>query len=296
MHATIDAHHHLWDTEVSRYPYLEDGSRDRMHGKPLPRRYTIQDFRRDIGGTGIVASVHIQCGWDPSNPVGETAWIESIAQEFGLPSAIVAHSDLASPDVERELEAHVAASSRMRGIRQHVGWHENPRYRLGPRAGMLEEPAWLAGYAILARHGLSFDLQAFYPQFRTAAALAARHPDTPMILGNAGMPIDNGAEEMVEWRSAVRDFARVPNTFVKIGGFGMIDRSWTADSVRPLVDFLIDAFGPQRCMLGSNFPVDGLHKTYQEVWSAFETVLAGYGPADKESIFSGTARRVYRIG
>src|SRR6185503_7306246 len=93
----VDAHHHLWDAVENSYPYLSDGSRDRMHGKALPRRYRIEDYLRDIDGLRIAGSVHIQCGWNPADPVGETRWLEGVAQRHGYPSAIVAFADLSSP-------------------------------------------------------------------------------------------------------------------------------------------------------------------------------------------------------
>lgn len=291
----IDAHHHLWDTFDNNYPYLQNGSRDRMHGLPLPRRYLIEDYLSDIDGSDVRASVHIQCGWDPSDPAGETKWLDAIAEQHDLPSAIVGHVDLASEGVAGELEAHLVASERIRGIRQHVGWHANPRYRLGPRPDMLEEPAWLAGYAMLGRYNLSFDLQAYYQQLPAAMAVAAHYPDTPILLGNSGMPIDRGSEKIVEWRSAIRKFASVPNTYIKIGGFAMFEPNWTSGSMKPLVDFLVEAFGPSRCIVGSNFPVERLHKSYFEVSTAFDELFSGYSDAERKEIFQGTASRVYRI-
>ena len=174
----VDAHHHLWDSIRHSYPYLTDGSRDRMHGKPLPRVYSIDDYSRDIAGLNIVRSVHIQCGWNPADPVGETRWLDGIAQQTGYPTAIVAHADLSDSAVERMLAAHAAASPRLRGIRQHVGWHDDPRYRLAGRRDLLRDPDWRRGFALLNKYNLSFDLQAFYPQFSDAADLAGQFPDT----------------------------------------------------------------------------------------------------------------------
>jgi predicted TIM-barrel fold metal-dependent hydrolase len=291
----IDAHHHLWDSVANSYPYLTDGSRDRMHGKPLPRRYLIEDYLRDIDALGIVKSVHVQCGWNPSDPVGETHWLERIAQQHGFPHAIVAFADLAADGVEGLLLAHRSASKRLRGIRQHVGWHENPRYRLGPRPGMMSEPAWRSGYARLADHDLCFDLQAYTTQFDEAASLAEAFPRTTMILGNSGMPVDRDTASIAGWRDAMRRIARHPNVCVKIGGFSMVEHNWSVDSIRPFVDHMIDCFGVGKCMFGSNFPTDSLYSDFRNIWSAWHQLTVGLDAADRAMLFYGTAARVYRL-
>jgi predicted TIM-barrel fold metal-dependent hydrolase len=291
----IDAHHHLWDSVANSYPYLTDGSRDRMHGKALPRRYLIEDYLRDIDGLGIARSVHVQCGWNPGDPVGETLWLDRIASQHGYPHGIVAFADLASDGVEDLLLAHRAASNRLRGIRQHVGWHVNPRYRLGPRPAMMAEPAWRRGYARLADHDLCFDLQAYYTQFDEAASLAGEFPRTTMVLGNSGMPVDRDADSITGWRDAMRRIARLANVCVKIGGFSMVDHSWTVDSIRPFVDHMIDCFGAGRCMFGSNFPTDSLYSDFRNLWTALDRVTAGLSEADRALLFYGTAARVYRL-
>ncbi len=291
----VDAHHHLWDSMQHSYPYLTDGSRDRMHGKPLPRVYSIDDYSRDIAGLNIVKSVHIQCGWNPADPVGETRWLDSIAQQTGYPTAIVAHADLSDPAVERTLAAHRAASSRLRGIRQHVGWHDNPRYRLAGRPDMLRDPAWQRGFALLGKFDLAFELQAFYPQFQDAAELAARFPQTPILLGNAGMPVDRAPDAIASWREELRRLAARPNVYAKIGGFSMVDHHWTPDSIAPFVSDLIGIFGVDRCMFGSNFPVDGLYQDFGGMWRDYHAVVAELPEADRHKLFHDNAVRVYRL-
>ena len=225
----VDAHHHLWDSIRHSYPYLTDGSRDRMHGKPLPRVYSIDDYSRDIAGLNIVRSVHIQCGWNPADPVGETRWLDGIAQQTGYPTAIVAHADLSNSAVDRMLAAHAAASPRLRGIRQHVGWHDDPRYRLAGRRDLLRDPDWRRGFALLNKYNLSFELQAFYPQFSDAADLAGQFPDTIILLGNSGMPVDREPGTIAGWRRGLQQLAACPNIYAKIGGFSMVDHHWTAE-------------------------------------------------------------------
>jgi len=291
----VDAHHHLWDSLQHSYPYLSDGSRDRMHGKPLPRVYSIEDYCRDISGLNIVMSVHIQCGWNPADPVGETRWLESIARHTGYPTAIVAHADLSDPAVERTLAAHAAASPRLRGIRQHVGWHDNPRYRLAGRPDMLHDPNWLRGFALLSKFELSFELQVFYPQFADAAELAARFPQTPILVGNSGMPVDREPAAIAGWREGLQQLATCRNIYAKLGGFSMVDHHWTADSIKPFVSDLIAIFGVDRCLFGSNFPVDGLYRGFHSMWRDYHAVVAELAEADKHKLFHDNAARIYRL-
>jgi len=291
----VDAHHHLWDSVQNSYPYLTDGSRDRMHGKPLPRVYSIDDYVRNIDGLNIVKSVHIQCGWDPADPVGETRWLEGVAQRAGYPTAIVAHADLSDPAVEQTLAAHAAASPRLRGIRQHVGWHENPRYRLAGRPDMLRDPDWQCGFSLLSKFNLSFELQAFYPQFSDAAELAAKFPETPILLGNSGMPVDREPGAIAAWREGLKRLATCRNIYAKIGGFSMVDHHWTIESIAPFVIDLIEVFGVDRCMFGSNFPVDGLYRDFNGMWRDYHTVVTELSERDRHKLFNETATRVYRL-
>jgi predicted TIM-barrel fold metal-dependent hydrolase len=292
---TVDAHHHLWDAVQNSYPYLTDGSRARMHGKPLPLRYGIDDYKRDIGGLNIEKSVHIQCGWNPADPVGETRWLEGIAREHGYPHAIVAHADLSAPDVEAVLAAHAMASPRLRGIRQHVGWHDNPRYRLGPRPDMMKEPQWRRGFALLGKYRLSFDLQAFYPQFDDARALAEEFPETTILLGNSGMPVDRERASLNAWREALHRASECPNICIKLGGFSMVDHDWSVDTISPFVDAMIDAFGVERCMIGSNFPTDSLYRDFKPMWRAYHQVAASLCAGARDQLFRRTATRIYRL-
>jgi len=291
----IDSHHHLWDSVRNSYPYLTDGSRDRMHGKPLPRVYGIEDYLRDISGLNVVRSVHIQCGWNPTDPVGETRWLEDVAQKTEYPTAIVAYADLSDPLVEQTLVAHTATSRRLRGIRQHVGWHVDPRYRLAGRPDLLTDPNWGRGFALLEKFNLSFELQAFYPQFVDAAALATKFPRTKILLGNSGMPVDREPDAIAAWREGLKQLAVCPNVFAKIGGFSMVDHRWTVKSIAPFVTDLVDTFGIDRCLFGSNFPVDGLYRDFKAMWHDYHAVIADLSEIDKRKLFHDNAARVYHL-
>lgn len=159
----------------------------------------------------------------------------------------------------------------------------------------MDDPNWLAGFKSLGELGLSFDLQVFPSQLAKAARLAANHDSTPIVLDHAGMPIERDSEALTEWAKGMELVAAQPNTTVKISALGTNDHTWTVDSIRDIVLRTIDIFGPQRCMFGSNFPVDGLYSSYADVFQAFDKITSGFSQTERESLFAETACRFYRI-
>lgn len=192
----IDAHHHVQDLTHHPYPWFSDENAPaKLEGDLAPIRhdYLPRDYRADLTTVDLVKSVHIQHGWDTSDPVGETHWLEGIAEAEGLPDAIVVYADLAASDVNATLEAH-ASHSRVRGVRQILNWHGNPRFCVAPRPDLMNDSDWRSGYRRLRDYGLSFDLQIYWPQIDDALHLAADFPDTLVILNHFGMPIDRSSE------------------------------------------------------------------------------------------------------
>jgi predicted TIM-barrel fold metal-dependent hydrolase len=241
--------------------------------------------------------VHIDAAHDPAAPLKETQWLQSLADEpgsHGMPQGIVAYADLASPDVDRLLEAH-AAHRNVRGIRQTLNVHPDPNYDYVGRHFM-REPPWRRGFALLHKHGLSFDLQIYPGQMAEAAELAGAHPETAIVLNHTGMFVDRGSVAgWREWRDGLRALAARPNVGVKISGLGMIDHPWTVESLRPYALEAIDAFGVGRAMFASNFPVDRLYGSYAALWSAYERIVADMTAGERDALFRANAERFYRI-
>ncbi|HRY27062.1 MAG TPA: amidohydrolase, partial [Geminicoccaceae bacterium] len=176
----VDSHHHLWDRDLHPYPWLAKPVQSPAIGDttPLCRNYLLADFLADARGLHLAKSVHLQAEIAPELAVEETRWLQAIADSpgaRGFPHAIVAFADLAAPDVDRVLEAH-GEFANMRGIRQILNRHSDPALNAAS-VDYLNDPAWQQGYARLAKHGYSFDLQLYWPQMADAAALAKRHPD-----------------------------------------------------------------------------------------------------------------------
>lgn len=296
----IDAHHHLWDLERNDYPWNKPEDHDRGWGdlSTLKRTFNPPHLwaEAEAAGLTLLKSVHVQANWDPADPVGETRWLAEIAQDpasRGLPSAIVAFADL-SADTAAQVLAEHTAFDRVRGIRQVLNRHPDPKLNRAP-FDYLNDPDWRRGFALLAEHGLSFDAQIYHHQAPALAALARAQPDITVIIDHALMPAERDKANLAAWRDAVSLLADCPNTVMKISGFGMVDNQWTTDSIRPFVTHCIDAFGPDRAMFGSNFPVDRLMASYTQIWGAFATLTADMGANACHALFIGTAERIYRI-
>ncbi len=298
----IDAHHHLWDVEKNgaSYPWFSEDLADKGWGDAsmLLRNYTPQSLLADAetAGLQILKSVHVQANFDFSNPVAETRWLERAARQDGaqnLPSAIVGYADLSAENVSQVLEAH-AEHGRFRGIRQVLNRHENPTLNRAPH-DYLNDPAWRTGLGVLSTMGLSFDAQIYFHQADQLARIARALPDLRIVVDHALMPAERDADKIEGWRQAVTRLADLPNVWMKISGFGMVDNAWTTDSIRPFAHHCIDAFGPSRIMFGSNFPVDKIMSDYGRLWRAYADLISGYSEDERNDMLIATAERFYRI-
>lgn len=290
----VDAHHHLWDLSMS-YPWLQETAGElTVHGddSAIRKDYPVQDFLHDAAPLQLTASVHIDAG--AGDPVAEATWLQQVADQHGFPQAIVAGLPLDGPTLAADLET-VGSLPNLRGIRHILNWHPDPGLSYTDRPDIITDPVWLKGFARLADHELSFDLQVYPEQLADGARLAADHPQTTIILNHAGMPMDRDADSHAVWRDGLRLLAAQPNTAAKISGLGMTDHHWTVESIRPIVLEVIEAFGPERAMFGSNFPVDSLYSGYRELYAAYDAITADFTDAERRLLFADTARRVYRI-
>jgi len=312
----IDAHHHLWDR--SRSP-----------------RYMLEDLVADIGaGHRIVATVFVECrsAWRADGPqelrsVGETEFASGMAAlsasgdygEIRACSGIVASIDLSmGARAESIIAMHRAASGgRLRGVRNIAARHDSPEVRVSgpvPPPGLLADPSFREGYARLAPAGLSFDAWVYHPQLGEVAALADAFPDTQIILNHTGGPIGIGPYQgrrdaaFAEWQEGIRALAKRSNVAVKLGGLGMKLGGFgfhlqprppssiqLADAWRPYIETCIEAFGVERCMFESNFPVEKGSCSYTVLWNAFKRIASGASRTDKHLLFAGVAARVYRL-
>ncbi|ADG11194.1 amidohydrolase [Caulobacter segnis] len=293
----VDPHMHLWDLDRHYYAWLQD--------TPLPnnpagdmtpiayKSYRLDDYLADAKGWNVVEVVHVECGLPPKDQLSETDWLQSIADQRGVIGGIVAGANLDDPGVEAMLAAH-AARRNVRGVRQIVNWHKDPAKTYGP-ADKLLDARWREGFALLAKYGLSFDLQLYPSQMTVAAELADAHPDIPLIINHAGMPTDRDDAGLAAWRDGLAALAERPNVSCKISGLAMIDRAWTVESLEPFVLRVIETFGVERCMFASNFPVEKVHGAFGAFYAAYDAITARFSDDERETLFAGAARRIYRL-
>lgn len=283
----IDAHHHFWDLTRNPHPWLtEAGEIPFRYGdyKSICKSYLPEDYRIDTQSFEIAGSVHIEAEWEPSDPVGETRWLQNVREASGLPSVCVAQAWLHHEDANTVL-AQQAAFPFVRGVR-----HKPPEL-----PGFMDSAAWRNGYAWLEDYGLSFDLQSPWTRLEEAFRLARDFPYTLIILNHTGLPADRSEDGLTGWRHALRLFAEAPNVAVKISGIGGADREWTVGFNRTVVLDTIEIFGVERCMFASNFPVDSLVAGYAQIFDGFLAITAGFTQAEREMLFHDNAVRYYRI-
>jgi L-fuconolactonase len=306
----VDAHHHFYDRPGWRY--LAD------------------DYLADArSGHRILGSVYMQAltryrveGPDALKPVGETEYVVASTSGGGSPKVahgIVGHADLRlGADVRQTLEAHVEAGrGRFRGVRHLTVWDAdssllNPISASPP--GLLMDSSFREGVAQLAPLGLSYDAWLFFSQLDELIDLAKSFPQTTIILNHCGGVVrigayaDRGPEWFEIWRRSIHALAKLPNVCVKLGGLGMringfgfekaatppsseaLARSW-----KPWIETCIEAFGTNRCMFESNFPVDKGSYSYAVGWNAFKRLAKDATVAEKQALFEGTASHIYRL-
>ena len=291
---TIDAHHHIW--RLNDLPWLSGPQVPRIFGPyaPICRDYPIEEFRSDMAGCDIVKSVYVQTNWPAGKSYDEARWVQSVADATGWPHANVAYADLADPDADALL-ARLKKLPATRGIRQQLHWHENSQYRFAPRPDVMNDADWRRGFALLASHGLLFELQIFAGQMADGARLARSFPDTIFVLEHAGMLEDTSPRGWQLWRDGMMALADCPNVNVKLSGLGTFVHACRTDVIGPIVRETVAMFGADRCCYGSNFPIEKLWIDYGTLYETFRNAVAHLSDGEQAAILHDTAARLYRI-
>ncbi|WP_294279524.1 amidohydrolase family protein [uncultured Sphingomonas sp.] len=284
----VDAHFHLWDHGVLRYPWL-----DAAENAAIAPDYRIADYRAELSAWNLVGAVHVDAGADPCQGADETVWLNRVAQDDGLPSGIVARVELNHPAVEPQL-AWQAGHPRVKGIRHLINWHPTDPSRRAYEADLTRDPNWRAGYALLGRYGLSYDFHGFPPQLAGLAEVAARHPEVPVILNHLALPIM--ADALEEWRAGLIDFAAMPHAAIKLSGAGFVGPRFDPAGFADIVAEVIDRFGTERVMVATNFPTDRLAADLDRTLGAYEALLTGFSDEERRDLWGRNANRIYRLG
>jgi predicted TIM-barrel fold metal-dependent hydrolase len=295
----IETHHHLWELGRFRYDWLVDELRpDGSIGPVMDNGPVLGDYRmirqdwpmdrllKEFYGSNVIRSVHVEAAYAGPDPVEETIWLDSVAERYGYPHALVVFLDVERPGADEALERHLDASARVRGVR--------PRGHPADR----RSAAFRESMTALAKNGLSYELNASPGALLAGRDAAKQFPDTHVILGHAGFPLKRTREYFDQWRSEMSALAEVPSVACKVSGLGMVDHGWSVDSITPWVLHCIDAFGPERIMFGTNWPVDVIFSSYLRQVDAYRWIIAraGFSRDEQEAMLFRNAERFYGLG
>lgn len=277
----VDAHHHVWDLAVRDQDWITGEAL-----APIRRSFSLADLAPEARAAGVTATVLVQTVTDPA----ETPELLALAADSELVAGVVGWADLTRPDLADTLASlrELPGGRHLVGIRHQVQGEPDPEWLLRPDVH--------AGLGAVADAGLAYDLVVLPHQLPACAKAATEHPELTFVLDHLGKPpIASGALE--PWASAVRTLAARPNTVCKLSGLvtEADHRTWTVDDLRPYADTALAAFGPERLMFGSDWPVSTLAARYVEVLDAARLLTQDLDAADKRAVFGGTARRVYGI-
>ncbi len=288
----IDAHHHIWMQKD--LPWLLGPEQPRIFGPyaGIKRDYLLAEFQKDLGKTGITRSVYVQANWAPNWAADEVAWVQANAGT--TIAGIVGYADMTAEDVTPQLEK-IKDYRLMRGIRQQFHWHKNALYRFAATPDLCEDTTVQKNIAKLADYGWSFDLQVFPSQMTGAAKLAKACPDVTFILQHAGMKEDTTKAGHKKWADGMKRLADCPNVVTKLSAFGTFIHKNDPDFIAQMITDTEAMFGADRCMFGSNFPIEKLWTSYADLFTAFREGAKSLSKKKQNAIFNDTAARVYRL-
>lgn len=268
----VDAHHHLWDLAVRDQPWINGPAL-----APLRRSFGVDDLY--AAAQGIDATVVVQTVCVPE----ETPDLLALAAEHQLIAGVVGWVDLTAPDVADALAG--LEREWLVGIRHQVQGERDPRW--------LCRDDVRAGLRAVADAGLVYDLLTLPPQLPAAIETVRALDDLVFVVDHLSKPpIASG--ELEPWATHMRTLAAHENVVCKLSGLvtEAAWETWTVDDLRPYAETVLEAFGPERVMFGSDWPVCTLAASYQEVVAAAEALV---GPSEREQIFGETARRTYTL-
>ncbi|MFF4037533.1 amidohydrolase family protein [Streptomyces sp. NPDC001816] len=278
---TVDAHHHVWDLSVRDQDWIQGPELE-----PLRKNFTLADLEPEARAAGVDRTVLVQTVTVPE----ETPEFLAMAAGHDLVAGVVGWSDLTRPDLADELARlrELPGGPYLKGIRHQVQGEPDPQWLL--RADVRR------GLAAVAEAGLVYDLVVLPHQLPACTKAAADLPQLTFVLDHLGKPpIASGEHE--PWATALRALAALPNTVAKLSGLvtEADPASWTTEDLRPYTETALEAFGPDRLMFGSDWPVCTLAATYAQVIDTAGELTSGLSAAERTALCEGTAGRVYDL-
>ena len=272
----VDAHVHFWRYSANEYGWIDDSM------ALLRRDFLPEDAAREMRAAGIDACVAVQV----RQTLEETRWLLKLAGEHPFIAGVVGWVDLRADDLDAQLEG-LTGHPKLVGIR-HVVQAEPDDFLLGD--------AFRRGVARLARHGLAYDILVYARQLPATIDFAAALPDQRLVLDHLGKP-DIRAGGFDGWRQDLDRLAAFPNVCAKLSGLVTEAdwRHWTAEDLHRYINAALDSFGPERLMIGSDWPVCTLAGGYRDVLDVVRTAIAGRPPAERDAVLGRTAQRFWNL-
>jgi len=294
--SVVDAHHHLWDLSLRKHPWLlfPDENGPLAAVKTLAPAYLPMHYADETEPHHVVGSVHIEALWDASDPVGETRWLETLDKPNGIASRYVAAAPLGTTEGKDILRMQ-AAFDRVVGIRAILSHHPDPHKSFVSDPNIAYDGAWRDDVALLHKLGLHLELMMYPYQAQVVTDLANAFPDLQIIVNHCGSPIDRDDEGMQRWRASLEQIASCRNVALKISNPGAYDPDWTPESIQEVVLDCIRAFGFDRCMFGTDYPVSLLNMTVDQIYTNFKQAVAHLPLPEQRALFQDNAVRFYRL-
>lgn len=276
----VDTHQHLWDLRKFRLPWLKGAA-------GLNRNFLMEDYLEATKGLNIVKSVYMEVDVDPAQQVEEAEYVIELCRRRQGPMVGAVISGRPISEDFRAYLARFKGSPEVKGLRQVL--HGSP-------PGYCLDERFIAGIRLLGEHGLSFDVCIRPQELRDAARLIAACPDTSFILDHCGNA-NVRAKDRTAWRDDLARVAELKNVVGKVSGIvaSAAPDPWTADDLAPIINHVLDVFGPDRVVFGGDWPVCTLAATYHEWVDALMTIVRPRSDEDRKKLFHDNAVRVYRL-
>ncbi|MCO7230882.1 MULTISPECIES: amidohydrolase [unclassified Cobetia] len=296
----IDAHMHVWDPTQNYHPWLCDEPMIPFrYGDyaAIRRPYLPAEHHQAAGEVHrMLGCVYMEAEWARGDALKEVRWIEKTARESGWPNAMIAQAWLDQDDIGEQLE-QLCTSAMVKGVRHKPTALERHDPRLATHAlpGSLRCPRYQYGVSEVARSGLIFELQVPWWHLEELLPLLQRHPDMPVVINHAGVPVDRHPDTLREWSRALDKVAAWPQVMIKFSGLGVAGQPWRLEDNREVFEIVLRHFGVHRVMFASNFPVDGLVTSLDTLWQAFKDLSRGLSPEHRLKLFCDNAVRRYSL-
>ncbi len=274
----IDSHQHFWDYNPGEYPWMAG---DKMN--PIRRDFGPADLEREQRQVGLDGSIAVQA----RQSLKESRWLLELAEKDPRIKGVVGWVDLRSESLEKELE-ELSPHERFVGVRHVV--HDEPDDEFMLR------PEFLRGISKLHAYGMTYDLLLFPKHLPVAVEVVKQFPEQPFVLDHISKPfIKDG--KLSPWYRQIAELAAFPNVYCKVSG--MVTeaawRAWNPRDFRPYLDIVMDSFGPDRLMFGSDWPVCLLAGDYDEVAGIVTDFLAEFDAETQAKVMGGNAARFYGV-